>query len=202
MRWQGRAIESCLGGTAGVLARVEKEGPAKGGQTQLQLYHWRITTLALQIRNGHWRRVTCKIGMDLESTSSKWATGTYKIALHIRGTRSTEMQATSERGREPQACCTVQPVLVDYHMSSAVDLNKRLAVRHVNYIRQAASPGTVPAHLLVAFAAHRPVQVPWLGTWVLGYLDAHQPASSPPCKTRLLAGSWMRYRPIISTVRR
>lgn len=59
---QGRAIESCRGVTAGVLAQVEKEGPAKGGQTQLQLYHWRITTLACRLEMVTGRRVTCKMG--------------------------------------------------------------------------------------------------------------------------------------------
>lgn len=84
-------------------------------------------------------------GLDLGSTSSEWATNTYKITLHVRGLWPIQMQATSERGKEPQACCTVQPVLVDYHMSSAADLNRRLAVRTARKLRQVASPGAVPA---------------------------------------------------------
>lgn len=39
-------------------------------------------------------------GLDLDSTNSEWATDANRVALHVRGVRSIEMQATSERGRE------------------------------------------------------------------------------------------------------
>lgn len=69
-RGQGRATESCRGGTAGVLARVEWEGPAKGGQTH--------TTPAVPLENYHPCIADQKWSLETSNVQYGFGSGLYE----------------------------------------------------------------------------------------------------------------------------